>query len=37
MSALRAAIPGRELVEARGREAYFFYPDGVGRSKLTPS
>jgi uncharacterized protein (DUF1697 family) len=35
VSALRAAIPGREQVEARGREAYFYYPDGVGRSKLT--
>jgi len=37
VSALRAAIPGREQVEARGREAYFYYPDGVGRSKLTPA
>jgi uncharacterized protein (DUF1697 family) len=37
IAALRAAIPGRELVDARGgREAYFFYPDGMGRSKLTP-
>ena len=35
--ALRAAIVGPELVEARGREAYFVYPDGVGRSKLTPN
>ncbi len=37
VKALRAAIVGRELVDARGREAYFFYPDGVGRSKLTPN
>ena len=37
VEALRAAIVGRERVEARGREAYFVYPDGVGRSKLTPS
>ncbi len=37
VSALRAAIPGRERVEARGREAYFYYPDGVGRSKVTPA
>jgi uncharacterized protein (DUF1697 family) len=37
IKALRAAIVGRELVEARGRDAYFFYPDGVGRSKLTPN
>jgi uncharacterized protein (DUF1697 family) len=36
VKALRAAIVGRELVDARGREAYFVYPDGVGRSKLTP-
>ena len=35
--ALRAAIVGRELVGARGREAYFVYPDGMGRSKLTPN
>ena len=35
VAALRAAIPGRELVEVRGREAYFVYPDGIGRSKLT--
>jgi len=37
VTALRAAIPGRERVEARGREAYFVYPDGMGRSKLTPT
>jgi uncharacterized protein (DUF1697 family) len=37
IDALRAAIVGRERVEARGREAYFVYPDGVGRSKLTPA
>jgi uncharacterized protein (DUF1697 family) len=37
LEALRAAIVGRELVEARGREAYFVFPDGVGRSKLTPN
>jgi uncharacterized protein (DUF1697 family) len=37
VKALRAAIVGRELVETRGREGYFFYPDGVGRSKLTPN
>jgi len=35
--ALRAAIVGKERVELRGREAYFVYPDGVGRSKLTPN
>jgi uncharacterized protein (DUF1697 family) len=32
---LQAAIKGAELVKARGRQAYFFYPDGIGRSKLT--
>jgi uncharacterized protein (DUF1697 family) len=37
LEALRAAIPGRERVELSGRNAYFFYPDGVGRSKLTPA
>jgi uncharacterized protein (DUF1697 family) len=37
VTALRAAIPGREQVAARGRTAYFHYPDGVGRSKLTPA
>jgi uncharacterized protein (DUF1697 family) len=37
VKALRAAIVGRELVDARGREVYFVYPDGVGRSKLTPN
>lgn len=36
VAALRAAIPGRETVAVKGRDAYFFYPDGVGRSKLTP-
>jgi len=32
---LQAAIKGRELVRANGREAYFTYPDGIGNSKLT--
>jgi uncharacterized protein (DUF1697 family) len=32
---LRAAIKGREQVDANGREAYFTYPDGIGTSKLT--
>jgi len=34
--ALAAAIPGREVVKVVGREAYALYPDGVGKSKLTP-
>jgi len=37
VKALRAAIVGREIVEMRGRDGYFYYPDGVGRSKLTPN
>ena len=35
VSALQAAIKGREIVKARGKQAYLVYPDGVGRSKLT--
>jgi uncharacterized protein (DUF1697 family) len=33
--ALQAAIAGREVVRVKGRHAYIYYPDGVGRSKLT--
>ena len=33
---LRAAIVGREQVEAVGRQAYIVYSDGIGRSLLTP-
>jgi uncharacterized protein (DUF1697 family) len=35
--ALQATITGRELVRARGRQAYLVYPDGIGRSRLTVS
>lgn len=35
LAALRAAIKGRERVQAVGRELYAVYPDGIGRSKLT--
>ncbi|MBS0411822.1 MAG: DUF1697 domain-containing protein, partial [Proteobacteria bacterium] len=35
VQSLRDAIRGRETVEARGREAFFVYPDGIGTSKLT--
>ena len=35
VKALQAAVAGREVVKAKGRQAYFVYPDGVGRSKLT--
>lgn len=37
VAALRAAIPGRERVHLAGRELYVVYPDGIGRSKLTPA
>jgi uncharacterized protein (DUF1697 family) len=32
---LQAAIKGREVVRAKGREAFITYPDGIGRSRLT--
>lgn len=35
VTALQKAIKGRETVAVKGRQAYFVYPDGVGRSKLT--
>ncbi len=35
VTALQAAIKGREIVRAHGKHAYFVYPDGQGRSKLT--
>jgi uncharacterized protein (DUF1697 family) len=35
VAALEAAVTGREVVRAHGREAYLVYPDGVGRSRLT--
>lgn len=35
VSALQATIKGREMVRAKGKHAYFVYPDGQGRSKLT--
>jgi uncharacterized protein (DUF1697 family) len=35
VDALQKAIKGRETVKAKGRQAYFVYPDGVGSSKLT--
>ena len=35
VKALQASIVGREVVKAKGRHAYFIYPDGQGRSKLT--
>jgi uncharacterized protein (DUF1697 family) len=35
VDALRAAIVGPEIVEADGKQAYIFYPAGIGTSKLT--
>lgn len=35
VAALQSAIRGREVVKAKGPQAYFVYPDGIGRSKLT--
>jgi uncharacterized protein (DUF1697 family) len=35
VKALQAAIKGREVVRAVGRQAYIVFPDGVGRSRLT--
>lgn len=35
VKALQKSIVGRETVRADGRQAYFYYPDGVGTSKLT--
>jgi uncharacterized protein (DUF1697 family) len=35
VKALQAAIKGPEMVKAKGKQAYFVYPDGIGRSKLT--
>ena len=35
VTALQMAIKGREMVRAKGKSAYFVYPDGMGRSKLT--
>jgi len=35
VKALAEAIAGPEVVRARGRHAYIFYPAGIGRSRLT--
>lgn len=37
VAALGRAIPGREKVRASGRTLYAVYPDGIGRSKLSPA
>ena len=33
--ALEGDIRGREVVRAKGKQAYIYFPDGQGRSKLT--
>jgi uncharacterized protein (DUF1697 family) len=35
VKALQAVIKGREIVRAKGKDAYITFPDGVGRSRLT--
>lgn len=35
VKALQAAIKGPEIARGGGRQAYIFYPDGMGRSRLT--
>jgi uncharacterized protein (DUF1697 family) len=35
VAALQAGISGGEIVRAKGRHLYAFYPDGQGRSRLT--
>ena len=37
VAALRAAVAGPEVIAASGRQAYIVYPDGIGRSRLTPA
>ena len=34
-AALLKAHSGQEMIEIRGPEIYLYYPDGVGRSKLS--
>lgn len=36
VSALQAAIAGRELLRADGRHLYMTFPDGIGNSKAAP-
>jgi uncharacterized protein (DUF1697 family) len=35
VDALRAAISGPEIVRGDGKQAYMFYPAGIGRSRVT--
>jgi uncharacterized protein (DUF1697 family) len=36
-TALRSSYSGPESMHLNGRELYIFYPEGMGRSKLTPA
>ena len=35
VAALQADVTSPEIVKAKGKQAYVFYPNGIGRSKLT--
>jgi uncharacterized protein (DUF1697 family) len=35
VSAVQAAITGRETIRADGRQVYIVYPDGIGRSRVS--
>ena len=35
LAALQADVKGKEIVKAKGKQAYIYFPDGQGRSKLT--
>jgi len=35
VAALQADVKGPEIVKAKGKQAYIFFPNGQGRSKLT--
>jgi uncharacterized protein (DUF1697 family) len=35
VTALQAEITGEEIVQAKGRQLYAYYPNGQGRSRLT--
>jgi uncharacterized protein (DUF1697 family) len=37
VKAVQKAIRGPEVIRSYGRQAYITYPDGMGRSKLTPA
>jgi uncharacterized protein (DUF1697 family) len=35
LAALQADVKGKEIVKGKGKQAYIYFPDGQGRSKLT--